>query len=83
MAFPEWSSVLKLMTSVVFTFFLWEPKNGARKANQHKAHKHFSDSPCETNPTRPREKRDGMAILLWNSTGNGGFVPGTGSEPSP
>ena len=29
-------------------------------------------------PTRPRDKRDKMAILLWNSTGNGRFVSGTG-----
>ena len=29
-------------------------------------------------PTRPRDKRDKMAILLWNSTEKGRFVPGTG-----
>ena len=29
-------------------------------------------------PTRPRDKRDKMAILLWNSTEKGQFVPGTG-----
>ena len=29
-------------------------------------------------PTRPRDKRDKMAILLWISTENGRFVPGTG-----
>ena len=28
--------------------------------------------------TRPREKRDKMTILLWNSAENGQFVPGTG-----
>ena len=32
----------------------------------------------ERTPTRPRDKRDKMAILLWNSTENGWFVPGTG-----
>ena len=29
-------------------------------------------------PTRPRDKRDKMAILLWNSTENSRFVPGIG-----
>ena len=29
-------------------------------------------------PTRPRDKRDKMAILQWNSTEKGRFVPGTG-----
>ena len=29
-------------------------------------------------PTRPRDKRDKMAILLWNSTEKGRFIPGTG-----
>ena len=29
-------------------------------------------------PTRPRNKRDKIAILLWNSTEKGRFVPGTG-----
>ena len=29
-------------------------------------------------PTRPRDKRDKIAILLWNSTEKGRFVPGTG-----
>ena len=29
-------------------------------------------------PARPRDKRDKMAILLWKSTENGCFVPGTG-----
>ena len=33
-------------------------------------------------PTRPRDKRDKMAILLWNSTGKGRFVPGTGPDLS-
>ena len=28
--------------------------------------------------TRPRDKRDKMATLLWNLTGNGRFVPRTG-----
>ena len=30
------------------------------------------------NPTRPRDKRDKTAILLWNSTENGRFVQGKG-----
>ena len=29
-------------------------------------------------PTCPRDKRDKMAILLWNETEKGRFVPGTG-----
>ena len=29
-------------------------------------------------PTCPRDKRDKMVILLWNSTEKGRFVPGTG-----
>ena len=29
-------------------------------------------------PTRPKDKRDEMTILLWNSAGNGRFAPGTG-----
>ena len=29
-------------------------------------------------PPRPRDKRDKMAILLWNQTEKGQFVPGTG-----
>ena len=29
-------------------------------------------------PARPRDKRDKIAILLWNSTEKGRFVPGTG-----
>ena len=32
--------------------------------------------------TRPRDKRDKMAILLWNSTENGRFVPRTGPSLS-
>ena len=33
-------------------------------------------------PTRPRDKRDKMPILLWNSTENGRFVLGTGPSLS-
>ena len=34
-------------------------------------------------PAHPRDKRDKMAILLWNSTEKGRFVPGTGPNLSP
>ena len=60
---------------------------GPKKANKQKTHKHFSDGPCGTivpgtNPTRPRDRWDKMAMLLWNSTENGRFVPGTGPNLS-
>ena len=32
--------------------------------------------------TRPKDKQDKMATLLWNSTENGRFVPGTGPSLS-
>ena len=54
---------------------------GRTKNNKHKTHKHFSYSPCGTivpKTSRPREKRDKMAILLWSSPEQGRFVPGTG-----
>ena len=33
-------------------------------------------------PIHPRDKRDKMAFLLWNSTDKGRFVPGTGHNLS-
>ena len=56
---------------------------GSKKTNKQKTHKYLSDGPCGTivqgrTPTRPRDKRDKMAILLCNETEKGRFVPGTG-----
>ena len=71
---------------------------GAKTTNKQKTrNKHSSDGPCGTivqgrTPARPRDKRDKMAILLWNQTEKAGlsqervpicpregspFVPGT------
>ena len=33
-------------------------------------------------PTHPRDKRDKIALLLWNLTEKGRFVPGTGPNLS-
>ena len=59
------------------------PFLGAKKTNKQKTHKHFltalgGQSSQGRTPTRPRDKRDKMAILLWNSTEKGQFVPVTG-----
>ena len=54
------------------------------KSNKHKPRTFFwrplrDNRHHGRNPHPSQGQRDKMAILMWNSTGNGRFVPGTGS----
>ena len=67
---------------------VWEPAGAKKKKTINR--KHISIFPTALVgqssqgriPTRPRDKRDKMAVLLWNSTEKGRFVPGTGPNLS-
>ena len=70
----------------IIAFLIRKPFLGAKKkTNKQKTHKHFSDGPRGTivpgrTPTRPRDKRDKMAILLWNSKKERPVCPRDGSH---